>query len=110
MLFALCCSFRISFPPITFAPRPFLSFNYPKENPLRCALVGDAMVVGRTLWDFVIEVFRTPGMSVILLALLILFEIILILIILLVQNGLMDLKFSYGGLGLELHQFTALVA
>jgi len=72
--------------------------------------VGDAMVVGRTLWDFVIEVFRTSGMSVILLALLILFEVILILIILLVQDGLMDLKLSYGGLGLELHQFTALVA
>ena len=110
MLSGYAVLFRISFPPITFAPPPFLSFNSPKENPLWCALVGDAMVVGRTLWDFVIEVFRTPGMSVILLALLILFEVILILIILLVQNGLMDLKFSYVGLGLELHQFTALVA
>lgn len=68
------------------------------------------MVVGRTLWDFVIEAFQTPGLGVVLLALLILFELILILIILLVHNGLLDLKFSYGGLGLELHLFAALVA
>ena len=69
----------------------------------------DSMVVGRTLWDFVIEAFQTPGLSVILIALLILFELILILILLLVHNGLLDLKLSYGGLGLELHQLAALV-
>ena len=54
---------------------------------------------GKDLWDFVIEAFQTPGLSVILIALLILSELILILIILLVHNGLLDLKFSYGGLG-----------
>ncbi len=68
------------------------------------------MVVGRTLWDFVIEAFRTPGVGLILIALLILFEIILILILLLAHNGLLDIKFSYGGLGLELGQFAALLA
>jgi hypothetical protein len=68
------------------------------------------MVVGRTLWDFVIEAFQTPGLGVILIALLILFEFILLLILLMVHNGLIDLKFSYGGLGLELHQLSALAA
>ncbi|MDD1748323.1 MAG: hypothetical protein LUO89_00440 [Methanothrix sp.] len=68
------------------------------------------MVVGRTLWDFVIEAFETPGLGVILIVMLILFEIILIFILLLVHNGILDLKLSYGGLGLELHQLAALVA
>jgi hypothetical protein len=68
------------------------------------------MAVGRTLWDFVIEAFQTPGLGVILIALLILFEFILILILLMVNNGLLYLKFSYGGLGLELHQLSALAA
>ncbi len=67
------------------------------------------MVVGSTLWDFVTEAFQTPEIGTILIALLTLFEIILILILLLAQNGILDLKFSYGGLGLELHQFAALV-
>ncbi|MGB5100012.1 MAG: hypothetical protein WBN94_05385 [Methanothrix sp.] len=68
------------------------------------------MVVGRTMWDFAIEAFQTPGLGIILIALLILFELILILVLLLVHNGLLDLKFSYGGLGLVLHQLAALVA
>jgi hypothetical protein len=71
---------------------------------------GDAMVVGRTMWDFVIEAFETPGLGIILIALLILFEITLIVILLLAHNGVFDLKFSYGGLGLELGQFAALLA
>jgi len=71
---------------------------------------GDSIVVGRTLWDFVIEAFQTPGLGVILIALLILFEFILLLILLMVHNGLIDLKFSYGGLGLEMHQLSVLVA
>jgi len=68
------------------------------------------MVVGRTMWDFVIEAFQTPGLGIILIALLILFELILIMVLLLANNGLLDLKFSYGGLGLEVHQLAALVA
>jgi hypothetical protein len=62
------------------------------------------------MWDFVIEAFQTPGLGIILIALFILFEITLILILLLVHNGVLDLKFSYGGMGLELGQFAALVA
>ncbi len=68
------------------------------------------MVVGRTLWDFVIEAFQTPGLGIIIIAVLILFEITLILVLLLAHNGILNLKFSYGGLGLELGQFAALVA
>ena len=68
------------------------------------------MVVGRTLWDFVIEAFETPGLGIVLIALLVLFEITLILILLLAHNGLFDLKFSYGGMDLELGQFAALLA
>ena len=60
------------------------------------------MVVGRSLWDFVIEVVRMPGFGIVLIALLILLEVILILILVLVHNGLISMKFSYGGLGLEL--------
>jgi len=60
------------------------------------------MVVGRTLWDFVIEVIRMPGFGIVLIALLIFLEVILILILVLVHNGLICIKFSYGGLGLEL--------
>jgi len=37
------------------------------------------MVVGRSLWDFVIEVVRMPGFGIVLIALLILLEVILIL-------------------------------
>lgn len=43
-----------------------------------------------------------PGFGIVLIALLILLEIILILILVLVHNGLIGIKFSYGGLGLEL--------
>ena len=68
------------------------------------------MVVGRTLWDFVIEVVRMPGFGLILVALLILLEAILVLILLMAHNGLIDVKFSYGGLGLELHHLAWLRA
>ena len=43
-----------------------------------------------------------PGFGIVLIALLILLEVILILILVLVHNGLICIKFSYGGLGLEL--------
>jgi hypothetical protein len=68
------------------------------------------MVVGRTLWDFAIEALSMPGVAIILIALLLLFEITLILMLLLAHNGILDLKFSYGGIGLELGQFAALLA
>jgi hypothetical protein len=65
------------------------------------------MVVGRTLWDFIIEAFQKPGVGMILIALFISFEIMLILILLLVNSGLIDIRFSYGDLGLELHHLAA---
>ncbi len=68
------------------------------------------MVVGRTLWDFIIEVVRTPDLRVTFLALLVLLEMAFILLLLLVQMGLIDVKLSYGGLGLELHHLAALIS
>ena len=68
------------------------------------------MVVGRTLWDFVIEMLQTPGLRVFLLAAVILLELALIILLLLMQNGLIGVKFSYGGLGVELLQVTMIAA
>lgn len=68
------------------------------------------MVVGRTLWDFIIEVVRTPGLRGTFLALLVLLEMAFILLLLLVQVGLIDVRLSYGGLGFELHHLTALIS
>ncbi len=51
-----------------------------------------------------------PGFGMFLIALLILLEIILILILALVHNGLVGIKFSYGGLGLELYNLAWLRA
>jgi len=50
------------------------------------------------------------GPRLILIALLILFDLILMLILLLAHNGLLYLKLSYGSMGLELHQFAVLAA
>jgi hypothetical protein len=71
--------------------------------------VGSVWSCSRTLWEFNIEAFQTPGLGIILIAQIILLELILILILLLAHNGLLDLKFIYVGLGLELHQFATLV-
>ncbi len=60
------------------------------------------MVVGRTIWDFMLEIFRMPGMATAIIALAILLELILILTLILVQAGLLDLRLSYGGSSLEL--------
>ena len=61
------------------------------------------MVVGRTLWDFIIEAFETPGLRIILIAWLILLETVLIIILLSFHNGHMGVKIGYGWLGIELH-------
>ncbi len=68
------------------------------------------MVVGRTLWDFLIEMVRTPGLRGPLLAMLIMLELAFILLLLLIQMGLIAVKFSYGGLGLELHHLAFVVS
>jgi hypothetical protein len=65
-----------------------------------------SMVVGRTIWDFASEVLQMPGRSIFLLALLIILDLIII-VLLLMQNGLVGVKISYGGLGVELHHLTA---
>ena len=95
---------------ITFAPQAFISFNYSAKNLSSCALGEGRMVVGRTLWDFIIEAFQKPGFGMILIALLISFEVLLILILLLADSGFIDIRFSYGGLGLELHHMAAWLA
>lgn len=59
------------------------------------------MVVGRTLWDFIFEALQTPGLRVDLIALLILLEVMLIVLLLLVHSGLIGVKISVGGLGIE---------
>jgi hypothetical protein len=66
------------------------------------------MVVGRTLWDFLIEVVRSPDLRGMLLALLVMLELAFIVLLLLIQSGLIVVKFSYGGLGVELHHLFAL--
>ena len=63
------------------------------------------MVVGRTVWDFAIELLQTPRRSILLLAVLIFLELIII-VLLLMQNGLIGIKISYGSLGVELHHFA----
>jgi len=61
------------------------------------------MVVGRTLWDFVFEALQTPSLRVYLIALLILLEMLLIVLLLLIHSGLIGVKISFGGLGIELN-------
>ncbi len=68
------------------------------------------MIVGRTLWDFIIEVVRTPDLRGMFLALLVLLEMAFILILLLVQMGLIDMRLSYRGFGFELHHLAALIS
>ncbi len=68
------------------------------------------MVVGRTLWDFAIEVVKTPGFGLFLIALLIFIEFILILILVMTYAGLIDIEFSYGGLGVVMHHLTGHLA
>jgi len=66
------------------------------------------MIVGRTLWDFLIEVVRSPDLRGMLLALLVMLELAFIVLLLLIQSDLIAVKFSYGGLGVELHPLFAL--
>jgi len=64
------------------------------------------MVMGRTPWDFAIEAIRTPAFGLFLIALLIFIELILILIFIMTYAGLVDIEFSYGGLGVVIHHLT----
>jgi len=70
------------------------------------ALYEVSMVVGRTVWDFAVEVLHMPGRSIFLLVVLIFLELIIILL-LLMQSGLIGIRISYGGLGVELQHLAA---
>lgn len=65
------------------------------------------MVVGRTLWDFIFEALQTPGLRVYLVALLILLEVLLIILLLLVHSGLIGVKISFGGFGIEFDHLSS---
>ncbi|VVB71708.1 Uncharacterised protein [uncultured archaeon] len=79
-----------------------------ESSPVR--LGEGRMVVGRTLWDFVFEIFQMPGMMIYILALTILLELLFILLIISIHFGLIGVKFSFGGLGIELHGLSLLAA
>jgi len=66
------------------------------------------MVVGRTLWDFIFEALQTPGLRVYLIALFILLEVLLIVLLLLIHSGLIGVKISFGGFGIELDHLGSL--
>jgi hypothetical protein len=61
------------------------------------------MVVGRTLWDFVIEVIQTPGLRTGFLALLIMLEIALIALQILASSGMLSFRLGPGGIDIVLH-------
>lgn len=66
------------------------------------------MVVGRTLWDFIIEMAMTPGIGAMLLAAFVLLEMVII-VILLIYSGILSIKLNYGGLDLELNQLIMVI-
>ncbi|MGA9098730.1 MAG: hypothetical protein WB392_07350 [Methanotrichaceae archaeon] len=66
------------------------------------------MVVGRTLWDFIIEMAMTQGIGAMLLAVFVLLEIIII-VVLLIYSGILSIRLNYGVLDLEMHHLTIVV-
>ena len=66
------------------------------------------MVVGRTLWDFIIEMAMTQGIGALLLAVFLLLEMIII-VILLIHSGLLSIRLDYGMLDLEMNHLTLVV-
>ena len=61
------------------------------------------MVVGRTLWDLLWEVIQNPRLRISFLMVLILLEVALIILALLIHSGLLTMKFSLGGIGVDVH-------
>ena len=61
------------------------------------------MVVGRTLWDLLWEVIQNPRLRISFLMVLILLEVALIILALLIHSGLLTMKLSLGGLGVDVH-------
>jgi hypothetical protein len=65
------------------------------------------MVVGRTLWDLLWEVLQNPKLRISFLAVLVLLEVALIILALLIHSGLLTMKFSLGGLEVDVHPLIA---
>ena len=61
------------------------------------------MVVGRTLWDLLWEVIQNPRLRISFLVVLILLEVALIILALLIHSGLLTMKFSLGGIEVDVH-------
>ena len=61
------------------------------------------MVVGRTLWDLLWEVIQNQRLRISFLVVLILLEVALIILALLIHSGLLTMKFSLGGIGVDVH-------
>jgi len=66
------------------------------------------MVVGRTLWDFIVEMSMTPGVGAMLLVLFVLLEMIII-VVLLIYSGILSIRLNYGGLDLGFHHLIMIV-
>ncbi len=66
------------------------------------------MVVGRTLWDFIIEMAMTPSIGAIILAVFVLLEM-LIIVILLIHSGILSIRLNYGELELGLNHLIMVV-
>jgi hypothetical protein len=67
------------------------------------------MVVGRTLWDFIIELAKTPSMSLIVLAIFILLELLLAVVILLIHSGLITIRLGWEGLGIGVNYLAMIL-
>ena len=63
----------------------------------------EKMVVGRTLWDFIIEAVRAPDLRIALLVLIVMIELSLIVLVLMVKSGLIVIRLGDGLIGVELH-------
>jgi hypothetical protein len=65
------------------------------------------MVVGRTLWDLLWVVLQNPKLRISFLAVLVLLEVAFIILALLIHTGLLTMKFSLGGLEVDVHSLIA---
>ncbi len=67
------------------------------------------MVVGRTLWDFIVEVTQKPELMNLLLVLLVLSELVFMILVLLAQGGYLGIRLSYGGVQVELRPLALMM-
>ena len=55
------------------------------------------------MWDLLWEVIQNPRLRISFLVVLILLEVALIILALLIHSGLLTMKFSLGGIGVDVH-------